>query len=103
MQMIIERNRADVSAAAVLFQNSMHLADTNRGIRQMFQYLGHHNDIEALSLKVDGGSKIHLRTGKASFAREFQCSRVNIHADPANQSHHSNEDSAAATHIQAET
>ena len=84
VQMIIERNRADVSAAAVLFQNSMHLADGDRGIRQMFQDLGHHNCIEARILKVDGGSKIHFRTGKTSLARDFQCSIVNIHADPAN-------------------
>src|SRR5205814_10620947 len=103
MQMIIERNRADVSAAAFLFQNAMHLADGNHGIRQMFQDLAHHYDIEARILKVDGGSKIHFRTGNTRPARDFQCSIVNIHADPANESHHSSEDPTAASHIQAET
>src|SRR5207249_10418835 len=103
VQMIIERNRADVSAAAVLFQNSMQFADSDRGITQMFQNLGHHYCIEARILKVDGGSKIHFRTGKTSLARDFQCSIVNVHADPANKSHHSNEGSAAASHIQAQT
>src|SRR5712691_6267635 len=84
VQMIIERNRADVSAAAVLFQNSMYLADDDRGIRQMFQDLGHHDYIEDRILKVDGRPKIHFRTSKTSLARDVQCSIVNIHADPAN-------------------
>src|SRR6266404_6406307 len=99
--MIIERNRSDERTPGILFQDSMNFAKRNSGIRQMLQDFGHHYRIEAFISKTDPGGEIHFRTGDP-LARGFHRGWINVHADPANESHHFGQDSTTTSHIQSQ-
>src|ERR1041385_2867460 len=79
----------------------MHFANRDRWIRQMLQNFCHHYRVEAFISKIDRGGEIHFRTSYP-LTRGCHRDRIDVHADPANESHHFGKDSTATSHIQSQ-
>jgi len=67
----------------------------------MLQDFGHHYPIKAFIAKADPGGEVHFRAGDP-LARGFHRGCINVHADPANESHHFGKDSTTTSHIQSQ-
>ena len=84
MQVIIQWSRADVHARRLFLQNPMDFPNRDRWIRQMFQHLRHHDDVEALIAEIDRGCEVHFVTGDARRARGLESELIDVDADPGN-------------------
>lgn len=103
MEMIIQRHGPEKDTARFFPQDAMHLAHGDGRIRQMLQYLRHHQGIESFIAKRNSGGEIHFHARDAGGSRDLERFGIDVHSEPANPADQLDQCTAAATHIHAQT